>query len=52
MRNTKHNNTSPKGELACSKDSFVVNQTLFFKPSFAEKVSPSQSGETLAARQP
>jgi AraC family transcriptional activator of pobA len=32
-RNTSHNSTYPKGGFSCSKDSFVVNGTLVFRPS-------------------
>ena len=31
------NSTYPKGEASCSKDSFVVNQTLVFQIKFCGK---------------
>jgi hypothetical protein len=31
---TAHNSTYPKGGVSCSKDSFVVNQTLVFQIKF------------------
>jgi hypothetical protein len=31
------NNTYPKGVVSCSKDSFVVNQTLVFQIKFCGK---------------
>jgi hypothetical protein len=31
------NSTYPKGGVSCSKDSFVVNQTLFFQIKFRGK---------------
>ena len=31
------NSTYPKGEVSCSKDSFVVNQTLVFQIKFCGK---------------
>ncbi len=34
---TTHNSTYPKGGDSCSKDSFVVNQTLVFKIKFCGK---------------
>jgi hypothetical protein len=34
---TACNNTYPKGEVLCSKDSFVVNQTLVFQIKFCGK---------------
>jgi hypothetical protein len=36
-RNTAHNSTYPKGGVSCSKDSFVVNQTLVFQIKFCGK---------------
>lgn len=33
-RSTAHNSTYPKGGDSCSKDSFVVNQTLVFQIKF------------------
>jgi len=36
-RTTGYNSTYPKGGLSCSKDSFVVNQTLFFQIKFCGK---------------
>jgi hypothetical protein len=32
-----HNSTYPKGEVSCSKDSFVINQTLIFQIKFCGK---------------
>jgi hypothetical protein len=32
-----HNSTYPKGGISCSKDSFVVNQTLVFQIKFCGK---------------
>ncbi len=32
-----HNNTYPKGGVLCSKDNFVVNQTLAFQINFCGK---------------
>ena len=41
MRNTEiraaGNSTYPKGGVSCSKDSFVVNQTLVFQIKFCGK---------------
>ena len=36
-RSTAHNSTYPKGGVSCSKDSFVVNQTLVFQIKFCGK---------------
>jgi hypothetical protein len=36
-RKTAHNSTYPKGGVSCSKDSFVVNQTLVFQIKFCGK---------------
>jgi hypothetical protein len=33
-RTTGYNSTYPKGGVSCSKDSFVVNQTLVFQIKF------------------
>jgi len=33
-----HNSTYPKGGVSCSKDSFVVNQTLVFQIKFCGKM--------------
>jgi len=33
-RKTAYNSTYPKGGVSCSKDSFVVNQTLVFQIKF------------------
>jgi len=35
--NTGHNSTYPKVGVSCSKDSFVVNQTLVFQIKFCGK---------------
>jgi hypothetical protein len=35
-----HNSTYPKGGVSCSKDSFVVNQTLVFQIKFCG-ISPA-----------
>lgn len=32
-----HNSTYPKGGVSCSKDSFVINQTLVFQIKFCGK---------------
>jgi hypothetical protein len=41
MQNSKrkaaYNSTYPKGGVSCSKDSFVVNQTLVFQINFCGK---------------
>ena len=37
MRITAHNSTYPKGGASCSKDSFLVNQTLIFQIMFCGK---------------
>jgi len=34
---TTHNSTYPKGGVSCSKDSFVVNQTVVFQIKFCGK---------------
>ena len=36
-RKATHNSTYPKGGVSCSKDSFVVNQTLVFQIKFCGK---------------
>ena len=36
-RKTAYNSTYPKGGVSCSKDSFVVNQTLVFQIKFCGK---------------
>jgi len=36
-RKTAYNSTYPKGGVSCSKDSFVVNQTLVFQIKFCVK---------------
>jgi hypothetical protein len=36
-RKTPYNSTYPKGGVSCSKDSFVVNQTLVFQIKFCGK---------------
>ena len=36
-RITSHNSTYPKGGVSCSKESFVVNQTLVFQIKFCGK---------------
>ena len=36
-RKTPYNSTYPKGGVSCSKDSFVVNQTLAFQIKFCGK---------------
>jgi hypothetical protein len=33
-----HNSTYPKGGVSCSKDSFVVNETLVFQIKFCGKI--------------
>ncbi len=33
-RRAAHNSTYPKGGVSCSKDSFVVNETLVFQIKF------------------
>jgi hypothetical protein len=37
QRKTPYNSTYPKGGVSCSKDSFVVNQTLVFQIKFCGK---------------
>ena len=37
IKKTPHNSTYPKGGVSCSKDSFVVNQTLIFQIKFCGK---------------
>ncbi len=37
MRSPGGNSTYPKGGVSCSKDSFVVNQTLVFQIKFCGK---------------
>ena len=37
QRKTPYNSTYPKGGVSCSKDSFVVNQTLAFQIKFCGK---------------
>ena len=34
----RHNSSYPKGGVSCSKDSFVVNQTLVFQIKFCGKI--------------
>jgi len=34
----RHNSTYPKGGGSCSKDSFVVNETLVFQIKFCGKI--------------
>ncbi len=36
-RKAAHNSTYPKGGVSCSKDSFVVNETLVFQIKFCGK---------------
>ena len=36
-KTTGYNSTYPKGGVSCSKDSFVVNQTLVFQIKFCGK---------------
>jgi len=36
-KTTPYNSTYPKGGVSCSKDSFVVNQTLVFQIKFCGK---------------
>jgi hypothetical protein len=36
-RITAHNSTYPKGGVSCSKDSFVVNESLVFQIKFCGK---------------
>jgi len=36
-RQLAHNSSYPKGGVACSKDSFIVNQTLVFLIKFCSK---------------
>jgi hypothetical protein len=36
-RKAAHNSTYPKGGALCSKDSFLVNQTLVFQIKFCGK---------------
>lgn len=45
-----HNSTYPKGGVSCSKDSFVINQTLVFQIKFCGKGPALRvAAETLAA---
>jgi len=49
-RTTDYNSTNPKGGVSCSKDSFVVNQTLVFQIMFwgkspALRVAASRYGQ-------
>lgn len=37
MKKPAHNSTYPKGGVLCSKDSFVVNETLVFQIKFCGK---------------
>lgn len=37
QESTGYNSTYPKGGVSCSKDSFVVNQTLVFQIKFCGK---------------
>jgi hypothetical protein len=37
QRRAAHNSTYPKGGVSCSKDSFVVKQTLVFQIKFCGK---------------
>ena len=37
QESTGGNSTYPKGGVSCSKDSFVVNQTLVFQMKFCSK---------------
>jgi hypothetical protein len=46
-----HNSTYPKGGVSCSKDSFVVNQTLVFQIKFCGK-SPALRVAAKRYRQP
>jgi hypothetical protein len=39
-RKPAYNSTYPKGMTSCSKDSFVVNQTLVFQIKFCGKTRP------------
>ena len=34
----RHNSTYPKGGVSCSKENFVVNQTLVFQIKFCGKI--------------
>jgi hypothetical protein len=43
------NSTYPKGGVSCSKDSFVVNETLVFQIKFCGKIPALRvAGKTLA----
>ncbi len=37
QESTGYNSTYPKGGVSCSKDSFMVNQTLVFQIKFCSK---------------
>jgi hypothetical protein len=39
---TAGNSTYPKGGISCSKDSYVVNQTLVFQIKFCAKNPPQR----------
>jgi hypothetical protein len=42
-----YNSTYPKGGISCSKDSFVVNQTLVFQIKFCGKSPGLRVAENL-----
>ncbi|MFN0200918.1 MAG: hypothetical protein ACKVTZ_05330 [Bacteroidia bacterium] len=44
-RRATTNSTYPKGGVSCSKDSFVVNQTLVFQIKFCAKNPPHRQAE-------
>jgi hypothetical protein len=47
-RRAAHNSTYPKGGVSCSKDSFVVNETLVFQIKFCGKIPALRvAGKTL-----
>ena len=50
-RRCRLNSTYPKGGVSCSKDSFVVNQTLVFQIKFCGK-SPALRVAAKRYRQP
>jgi hypothetical protein len=46
-RITVPNSTYPKGGFSCSKDSFVVNQSLFSASTFVVKIATFAKPETV-----
>ncbi len=46
----RHNSIYPKGGVSCSKDSFVVNQTLVFQIKFSGKSPALRVGANRFSR--